>query len=116
MNQVQQPRLTMKPAAPKTCCCGPAANNPDATNDATTPSAPGQTHDPVCGMVVDPVTAKHRTEYDAQPYYFCCSGCKAKFLADPVQFVYPTAQPAPRDRKSTRLNSSHLGISYAVFC
>src|ERR1035438_10689168 len=24
--------------------------------------------------------------------------------------------PARRDRKSTRLNSSHLGISYAVFC
>src|SRR5258705_10118572 len=23
---------------------------------------------------------------------------------------------SPRDRKSTRLNSSHLGISYAVFC
>src|SRR5258705_7077171 len=25
-------------------------------------------------------------------------------------------QPIARDRKSTRLNSSHLGISYAVFC
>src|ERR1035441_11132486 len=24
--------------------------------------------------------------------------------------------PRYRDRKSTRLNSSHLGISYAVFC
>src|SRR5947199_7589729 len=24
--------------------------------------------------------------------------------------------PPRRDRKSTRLNSSHLGISYAVFC
>src|SRR2546426_5906312 len=24
--------------------------------------------------------------------------------------------PSPRDRKSTRLNSSHLVISYAVFC
>src|SRR5471030_3484265 len=24
--------------------------------------------------------------------------------------------PGGRDRKSTRLNSSHLGISYAVFC
>src|SRR5205814_3429788 len=24
--------------------------------------------------------------------------------------------PSFRDRKSTRLNSSHLGISYAVFC
>src|SRR5438045_8121194 len=26
------------------------------------------------------------------------------------------AAPPRRDRKSTRLNSSHLGISYAVFC
>src|SRR5690348_18070453 len=26
------------------------------------------------------------------------------------------AGPAPRDRKSTRLNSSHPSISYAVFC
>src|SRR5947209_10111577 len=26
------------------------------------------------------------------------------------------AQEAPRDRKSTRLNSSHANISYAVFC
>src|SRR5437899_4184258 len=26
------------------------------------------------------------------------------------------AQAAQTDRKSTRLNSSHLGISYAVFC
>src|SRR5947199_7252865 len=25
-------------------------------------------------------------------------------------------RPEKRDRKSTRLNSSHLGISYAVFC
>src|SRR6202522_3479258 len=28
----------------------------------------------------------------------------------------PTPRPRPRDRKSTRLNSSHLRISYAVFC
>src|SRR2546426_2173401 len=27
-----------------------------------------------------------------------------------------TPRPWPRDRKSTRLNSSHLVISYAVFC
>src|SRR5437899_9927739 len=33
-------------------------------------------------------------------------------------FTAPTApiRIAGRDRKSTRLNSSHLGISYAVFC
>src|SRR5439155_19444848 len=31
---------------------------------------------------------------------------------------HPRAQPVPnpRDRKSTRLNSSHVAISYAVFC
>src|SRR5205814_3125674 len=28
----------------------------------------------------------------------------------------PGAIPGTQDRKSTRLNSSHLGISYAVFC
>src|SRR5262245_25160921 len=32
-------------------------------------------------------------------------------LAQPEVF-----EQARRDRKSTRLNSSHLGISYAVFC
>src|SRR5205814_5200458 len=34
-------------------------------------------------------------------------------FADPVT---PDASPGLADRKSTRLNSSHLGISYAVFC
>src|SRR5205814_10199231 len=37
-----------------------------------------------------------------------------------VFLTYDTAVDYPkrpkRDRKSTRLNSSHLGISYAVFC
>src|SRR3712207_7158720 len=28
----------------------------------------------------------------------------------------PTPTPKPTDRKSTRLNSSHANISYAVFC
>src|SRR5262245_64183050 len=28
----------------------------------------------------------------------------------------PSGRPVVTDRKSTRLNSSHLGISYAVFC
>src|SRR5258705_8724455 len=30
--------------------------------------------------------------------------------------AHPERRALPRDRKSTRLNSSHLGISYAVFC
>src|SRR5437899_6679177 len=37
----------------------------------------------------------------------------------PATFSWAMSQPGAssrRDRKSTRLNSSHLGISYAVFC
>src|SRR2546429_2182839 len=34
----------------------------------------------------------------------------------PRQAAPPTLPPPPRDRKSTRLNSSHGYISYAVFC
>src|SRR5205814_7575408 len=33
-----------------------------------------------------------------------------------VNGIAPTPPKHERDRKSTRLNSSHLGISYAVFC
>src|SRR2546426_7179801 len=40
---------------------------------------------------------------------------RVQLLADePLQL--PHDRPAPGDRKSTRLNSSHLVISYAVFC
>src|SRR2546426_6204694 len=35
---------------------------------------------------------------------------------DQLQFLSLSAAHLSRDRKSTRLNSSHLVISYAVFC
>src|ERR1039458_7979885 len=39
------------------------------------------------------------------------------FLGNPADMVTGAYDPANTlDRKSTRLNSSHLGISYAVFC
>jgi P-type Cu+ transporter len=84
----------MKPAAQKTCCCGPAANNPGATNDATPRSVVGQTHDPVCGMTVDSGTAKNRAKHGGQIYYFCSGNCKAKFLAHPTQYLNPKAKLA----------------------
>src|SRR5438045_7828315 len=40
---------------------------------------------------------------------------KAKALA-PFSIARVISSPIMVDRKSTRLNSSHLGISYAVFC
>src|SRR2546426_8928885 len=58
------------------------------------------------------------------------AGAKGEGRADPLVLVVSTSEvygcgePPPRphtslvetDRKSTRLNSSHLVISYAVFC
>ncbi|HZY22954.1 MAG TPA: heavy metal translocating P-type ATPase [Beijerinckiaceae bacterium] len=47
--------------------------------------------DPVCGMSVDPHTAKHRAEHGGRPYYFCSAGCRTKFLADPARYLDPAA-------------------------
>src|SRR5262245_64304242 len=45
----------------------------------------------------------------------CAPGAERLVLVDKKCWVGVTHQNCP-DRKSTRLNSSHLGISYAVFC
>ena len=36
--------------------------------------------DPVCGMAVSIATARHKAEVAGVAYYFCCGGCRAKFL------------------------------------
>jgi heavy metal translocating P-type ATPase len=51
--------------------------------------------DPVCGMTVDPATAKHRAEHDGRTYYFCCGGCKTKFEGDPARYLAPAPARAP---------------------
>ena len=79
----------MTPKTQKACCGAQTANDADAVQGAAVSAAAGDTHDPVCGMIVNPATAKHRAEHDGQTYYFCSDGCKAKFLADPARFLEP---------------------------
>jgi len=43
--------------------------------------------DPVCGMTVDPHTAKHRHEHAGRTYYFCAARCREKFIADPQKYL-----------------------------
>ena len=43
--------------------------------------------DPVCGMDVDPATAKHTSQHGGKTYYFCAPGCKKAFEADPHHYV-----------------------------
>src|SRR5258708_39597857 len=47
--------------------------------------------DPVCGMMVDPARAKATHEHAGKTYYFCCTGCKEKFTADPAKYLAPQA-------------------------
>jgi P-type Cu+ transporter len=49
--------------------------------------ARGKVRDPVCGMFVDPHSAKHRHRHGGETYYFCSSGCLAKFAADPAKYL-----------------------------
>jgi P-type Cu+ transporter len=43
--------------------------------------------DPVCGMNVNPATAKHVRRYGEENYYFCCAPCAEKFKADPSKYL-----------------------------
>ncbi len=51
------------------------------------PAEPATAVDPVCGMSVAIATAAHTAEAGGQTYYFCCGGCRARFLAAPDRFV-----------------------------
>ena len=45
--------------------------------------------DPVCGMTVDPATAKYRHTYKGQDYFFCAERCRSRFAAEPEKFLQP---------------------------
>ena len=56
---------------------------------APAPAAQREAIDPVCGMSVAVAGARHVAEVDGRKYYFCCGGCRAKFLADPARYSAP---------------------------
>ena len=52
--------------------------------------------DLVCGMEIDPETAAGKSEYQDTTYYFCATGCKTDFDADPAKYIGGgAAAPAP---------------------
>jgi Cu+-exporting ATPase len=54
----------------------------NSPNPASTPE-----RDPVCGMNVNPATAKHVQVHGGKKYYFCCAPCAEKFNADPAKYL-----------------------------
>jgi Cu+-exporting ATPase len=69
------------------------------THMSTHSHAPGTAHtaiDPVCGMQVDPHSAKHHAEHAGRAYYFCSARCREKFLAEPKRYLgAAVAEAAP---------------------
>jgi Cu+-exporting ATPase len=45
--------------------------------------------DPVCGMSVDPSTARQTAEHEGKTYYFCAPGCKRAFETEPAKYLDP---------------------------
>jgi Cu+-exporting ATPase len=83
-----------KSGAAHGACCG---HSHPATHDHS-----GHTHhhnhaaglavDPVCGMKVDPSTARHKIDHGGETFYFCSERCRTKFEADPAKYVHGKAQ------------------------
>ena len=69
------------------CCSHNGQNNQAPEN--------GAVKDPVCGMSVDPHTAKHKAVHNEHTYYFCSAGCREKFIKSPS--TYLAEKPAPKE-------------------
>ncbi|MGY3039122.1 Cu+-exporting ATPase [Rhodanobacter sp. TND4EL1] len=77
-------------AAAGGCCAGKPATHDHMHHD----HAPAE-KDPVCGMTVDPRTAKYQAEHAGRMYHFCSGRCHEKFVADPAAYLVARAAPAP---------------------
>ena len=66
--------------------------------------------DPICGMTVDPATAKHRTDYAGETFSFCSAKCKDRFAADPQQYATPRT-----DRPAARVEAQPVGPAGTIY-
>ncbi len=49
--------------------------------------------DPVCGMDVNPETARYKTLHEGKEHFFCSASCLAKFQANPEQILSSPPNP-----------------------
>ncbi|HEY7174826.1 MAG TPA: XdhC family protein [Micromonosporaceae bacterium] len=82
--------IARRPAVP---AAAPASSTEPAGSAPHTPAnGSGESVvavDPVCGMDVAVTPNAIRTQHGGVDYYFCGSGCKAAFRADPHRYVAP---------------------------
>ena len=93
-------------------------------------AAADKARDPVCGMSVDSQKARASALHGGTTYYFCCTGCRDKFQADPAKYLNKFAgAPSPTetqakdpvcgmsvDPQKARASLAHEGITYYFCC
>lgn len=52
-----------------------------------TKSETAEAIDPICGMTVTIAGARHTAEHGGRTWYFCCGGCRERFLASPDLYI-----------------------------
>ena len=57
------------------------------------PKPSEQTVDPVCGMTVDPLSAKFHFDSAGVTYHFCSAACQERFRKDPASFLKAVPKP-----------------------
>ena len=72
---------------------GHSGHHADATAQRLDKTA-ARVRDPVCGMTVDPATAKFRARHGGTDYFFCGASCLAKFEANPARYIGAEAAPS----------------------
>ena len=63
------------------------ASHSNLVSLGTVTSTPAPERDPVCGMSVNPATAKHKLERGGRTIYFCSASCQQKFQAEPDKYL-----------------------------
>jgi len=88
------PERALQPRA--TSSAKPTTRRPLPMMQAAPVATDAAAIDPVCGMTVQPATAAGSYEYQGKTYYFCATSCLTKFRIDPIHYLTPPEQRAPR--------------------
>ncbi len=68
------------------------ANVARKSPQASLPVLRQEARDPICGMMVDTTSARHKSEFHGDAYYFCCAGCKQTFDIQPDKYALASAR------------------------
>src|SRR5262245_33098249 len=126
----ENPKLSSAaPSVPAVSFCGGSVHIASLrvktkTAPASKPASLSSKGAPATSVSPTMATENPKPSAPPSPSSFCCSvqvvtlrvKTKTAPASSPVSLSSKGAPATAVDRKSTRLNSSHLGISYAVFC